>query len=205
MEESAFSSIELFSSAAMPPENQLLHAIESRDIDWAQRIAKDVADLNAPRILGKSFLRHACDVGDRQMCGLLVRCGSDPNEFNGKHRYTLLHNAAASGNYGSASILLSLGADANARTSFLATPLHFAAKLGLEYLAVRLLEHGADIDSLDHRDKTPLEYAMRRGRTGMAKFLIRKQCRVTSHQTQAVPDNVARLIAECGQGKPEPT
>ena len=199
MEESLFKSIGAFSSAAMPPENQLLYAIQSRDYGWAKRIISDVTDLNAPRILGKSFLHYACEIGDRQMCELLVRCGSDPNEFNGKHRYTLLHNAAASGNYGSASILLSLGADANSRTSFLATPLHFAAKLGLEYLAVRLLEHGAGIDSLDHRNKTPLEYAMRRGQTGMAKFLIRKHCRVTSHKKQAVPDNVAQLIAECGQ------
>ena len=205
MEESLFTSVGAFSSAAMPPENQLLYAIQSRDYAWAQRIVDDVIDFNAPRILGKSFLRHACETGDRQMCELLVRRGSDPNEFNGKHRYSLLHNAVASSNYGAASILLSLGSAANSRTSFRATPLHFAAKLGLEYLALRLMEHGADIDSLDHRNKTPLEYAMRRGQTGMAKFLIRKHCRVTSHQTQTVPDNVAQLIAECGQVDLRPT
>ena len=205
MEELLFKSVGAFSSAAMPPENQLLYAIQSRDYAWAQRIVDDVIDFNAPRILGKSFLRHACEIGDRQMCELLVRCGSDPNEFSGKHRYTLLHNAAASSNYGAASILLSLGAEANSRTSFQATPLHFAAKLGLEYLAVRLMDHGADIDSLDHHNKTPLEYAMRSGQTGMAKFLIRKHCRVTSHQTQTVLGDVAQLIAECGQVDLQPT
>ena len=205
MEESLFKSIGVFSSVAMPPENQLLHAIQRRDYALAQKLVGDVADFNAPRILGRSFLRYACEIGDRQICELLVRCGSDPNEVNGKHRYTLLHNAAASSNYGAASILLSLGADANSRTSFRATPLHFAAKLGFEYLAVLLLDHGADIDSLDHRNKTPLEYAMRRGQTGMAKFLIRKHCRVTSHQTQRVPDSVTQLIAECGQVDLEPT
>lgn len=205
MEESAFTSIEWFSSAAMPPENQLLHAIRSRDFILAQRVVKNVVDFNTPRILGKSFLRHAGENNDRQMCELLVRNGSNPNEVNGKHRYSLLHHAAASSNYGLANILLAIGADANSRTSFLATPLHFAAKLGLEYLALRLLENGADINSIDHRNKTPLDYAMRHGKAGMGKLLIRKHCTVTSLNTQTIPDEVVQLIAECGQPRHDPT
>lgn len=145
------------------------------------------------RILGKSFLRHAGERGRRNICHLLVKYGADPNEVNGCRRYSLLHNAAASGNYGFASILLELNANPTPRNSSGATPLHFAARTNQGFLASKLIDGGADVNAVDNRGRTPIYLAVSKGHIELAKLFVKANC------NPAIPDQSGlkpRQIAE---------
>jgi ankyrin repeat protein len=73
---------------------------------------------------------------------------------------TPLHSRAAAWN-GSISILLELGADVNATTASIGTPLHAAADRKQPENARLLLTHGAIVDARNKEALTPLELALR--------------------------------------------
>ena len=60
-------------------------------------------------------------------------------------------------------LLVSLGADVNARNQRKVTPLHMAARYGLPLVAAALLRHGADVDARDVNHETPLYRAANLG------------------------------------------
>lgn len=147
-----------------------------------QRAAIDAisegADVAGVRVRGKSFLRFAGERRDLSMGRMLIDAGADPNETNGARQYSLLHNAVASHNYGFASFLLVLGADASPKNKSGATPLHFAARTRQSYLARKLLACGAEVDAQDNRGRTPLHLAIGKGDVEMSRLLINKGCNV---------------------------
>jgi len=62
-----------------------------------------------------------------------------------KDKQTALHMASRVGDASSADLLISRGADVNAITSDLYSPLHIAAKEGHDDVARLLLDHGVSI------------------------------------------------------------
>ena len=69
-------------------------------------------------------------------------------------------------------ILISHGADINAKDESDITPLHYAAKNSDVQIVEFLISHGADIDAKDINDETPLHYAACKDRSETAKVLI---------------------------------
>ncbi len=73
---------------------------------------------------------------------------------------TLLHTAAASGNLGAVSFLLSQGAPLNITDIKNSTPLHIAARNGQDKVVRWLLSRGAFTNCQDHEGHTPAEVAI---------------------------------------------
>lgn len=147
---------------------------------------------------GKSFLRHAGERGFQQIADLLIRNGLDPNETYGQQQRSLLHFAAATFNYGFASLLLENRADPNLRTTSGATPLHFAARSGQSYLAAKLIEAGANSNVEDHQGRTPLMLARDKGYFDTIKILSdaggrHLMDRTTDSPRSSVADSAYRL------------
>jgi len=123
-------------------------------------------------IHGKTILRHAGERGFKEIARLLIKYGADQNITYGKQGRSLLHFAAATGNYGFASILLECGANPTPRTNNRSTPLHIAARTGQSYLVALLCEYGAEIDAQDSLGRTPICLATIKSHTGLTKQLI---------------------------------
>ncbi|MDR2579281.1 MAG: ankyrin repeat domain-containing protein [Chitinispirillales bacterium] len=88
---------------------------------------------------------------------------------------TLLHAAAESGQIAIAELLISCGADVNAKSdNFLITPLHRAASEGHTALAEFLVSSGAEINVTERYGFTPLREAGFKGHVETVKFLVSK-------------------------------
>jgi len=86
---------------------------------------------------------------------------------------TPLHQSITGGNAETIHILLSHGADVNAKDNTGLTPLHVAAWWSNNRAAV-LLDNGAQIDAEDSFGDTPLHVAAMHGRAKMCKVLIER-------------------------------
>ena len=96
--------------------------------------------------------------------------GDDPNKPDDQGM-TLLHRAAEKGYAHVAELLVSRGADVNARGAFDRTPLHQAAGAGQTSLVTLLLEHGAEVNPKDKAGLTPMGVAMMRSKAEAAALL----------------------------------
>lgn len=162
----------------MTPEGKLYQAVKHGDYSGVDDALVSGADYGTLRIDGKSLLQFAGELGCRRICERLVKEGADVNETGGARRYSLLHHAVASSNFGMASILLDLGAKASPLASNNATPLHIAARSGQCFLAEKLIAHGAELDAVDSRVRTPLHWAAEKEDLSMIKLLLNKGCNV---------------------------
>ena len=121
---------------------------------------------------GRTLLHHAGERGFKEIARLLIGYGADQNVTYGKRGRSLLHFAAATGNYGFASVLLECEAKPTPRANNMATPLHFAARSGQGFLAALLYNYGAEINARDTLGRTPLHLAMAKSHIALAKQLI---------------------------------
>ena len=137
----------------------------------ADELRKGDIDLTL-RIRGKSFLWHAGERGYKNIAMLLIEAGMNPNEVSGKRKYSLLHHASLTYNFGLASLLLEKQAIPSPRASNKSTPLHIAARTGQGYLAKKLIEFKAEIDAQDTLGRTPLFLAVSKGYVDVAKMLV---------------------------------
>ena len=70
-----------------------------------------------------------------------------------------------------AKLLISKGADLEARSNTGSTPLHYAAFKGMTEVAKLLISKGADVNAKDNFDGTPLHMAEKGGHQDLADFL----------------------------------
>jgi hypothetical protein len=85
---------------------------------------------------------------------------------------TPLHAAAENGHAEMIQLLLSKGADVNARTASGYTPLHLAAKNGHGLCARILLDAGANVNAQSDNGETPLYLAAGNGHGEMVQLLV---------------------------------
>ncbi len=93
----------------------------------------------------------------------LIRHGAEVNVQSGPIRGTPLHTAARRDNVAVGSVLLSAGADLEARDIKGETPLRRALNCRQPGMIELLLAHGANPDSPDKRGVTPRQVAKKRG------------------------------------------
>lgn len=95
--------------------------------------------------------------------------------------FTLLHIAACEGNVNAMGMLLSRGADVNARGVYGETPLMCAARVGAVNAVECLLTKEAQIDAHDRDGNTALHWACGEGHTDIADVLIANGAGVAVH------------------------
>ena len=135
-------------------------------------------------ILGKTLLQHAGERGYKDIARQLIKYGADANRTYGKQRRSLLDFAAATGNYGFASVLLECGANPSPCTRNNSTSLHFTARTGQGYLVDRLIKARADVLAEDDNGRTAYHWALKKASTklhsSLSKALLNRQCRRVS-------------------------
>ena len=93
-----------------------------------------------------------------------------------KFNNTLLHKAAQYGRQQFAELLLFFGCNANDRTHYKATPLHFAALYNmLDVAKCLLLQEPTIINLVDKGGFTALDYAFKRNHQEMVNFLLQQE------------------------------
>jgi ankyrin repeat protein len=120
---------------------------------------------------GYSLLHMGALFGDPALVALLLERGIDPNEARQPDRTAPLFFARKHP-YGNAEVLLSRGADINARAKHGRTVLHWAAGIGdLEWIKF-LLRHGADPNMQTKARQSPWMLAVKWKRPQAATLLV---------------------------------
>ncbi|MBC8869724.1 MAG: ankyrin repeat domain-containing protein, partial [Planctomycetes bacterium] len=126
-------------------------------------------------------LQEACQQGDlAEATRLLDKYPAFVDSAVGASPRTLLHDAAASGNVPLAELLISKGANLDARDWSKWTPLHVAAERGKADLAALLIAKGATIDAPEQGKQTPLHLAARHGTAGLVELLLKNGAEVNA-------------------------
>ena len=108
--------------------------------------------------------------------------------------YTPLHRAVESGHTDVVELLLTHGADVNAKAGGESTPLHLAAGYGYKDVAKFLLTNKAEVNAMDNGGNTPLHLAAAGGHKDVAELLLAQGPMSMPETTTALrPWNVRRV------------
>ena len=121
-------------------------------------------------------LRVACVAGHAAVVKVLLESPEGKKSLDGfSNEYTPLHDACKQGNVEIAHLLLSYGANPNARSGGLWTPLHYAAQKGSTELVALLLEHGSEAYARTgiRGHITPIRLAERNGHQDVMRLLAK--------------------------------
>lgn len=122
---------------------------------------------------GRSLLHNAAASGNIELVQRLVEKGFGPSVNTADEEgWTPLISAVSAGHEQVLQLLLSLGANANAKTSTGLTALHYAASKGRAPIAQRLLQAGANPKAADNHKATPLHRAAGVGTLPVLRLLV---------------------------------
>lgn len=117
-------------------------------------------------------LHEACQQDDLERAKVILGEAPDLAVGLDDHGATALHCAAISGSGQIVDLLLSSGADVNARDGTGSSPLHRAASAGHIKIAESLIAHGAAVNAEDDYGYTPLQLAILKEKSSMGHYLI---------------------------------
>ena len=125
-------------------EGGLIEAVNANDVERVQKLIASGVDVNAPGLDGTA-LHLAAAKGYVWLVGMLLDAGADIEaigEPGGAHplHLAVLHDQAAA-----AKLLLTRGANVEARDAWGRTPLHIASAFGAVATTTTLLDQGADL------------------------------------------------------------
>ncbi|MHB1456855.1 MAG: ankyrin repeat domain-containing protein [Armatimonadota bacterium] len=127
------------------------------DREMAQRLLDQGAGINDIEKFEKTPLHSMVDWEREDSVKFMLSLGADPNVKDSRSGMTSIFSAAFRGKKKIAQLLISSGADVNARSNDGRTALHF---VGWSYEVVALLiSNGADINAKDNAGNTPLHEA----------------------------------------------
>ena len=111
-----------------------------------------------------------------------------------------IHSASAGGHLECVSVLLTAGANANAKTERDLTPLHYACSKGFADVAKKLIEAGADVNARDLAGNAPAHRAASQGRLAALKALFENEELGTNIDARDNQGQTPLLVAaEAGQ------
>jgi len=129
------------------------------------------AEINARDIFDKMPLHYATYEGHEDVVELLRRYGGQESEG--------LHLAAGEGDLGKIKLLLTSGADVNAKELGLgASALLCASQAGHYMVAQALIENGADVNASNKLDQMPLHLAANHGHKDLVELLLFHKAKV---------------------------
>jgi ankyrin repeat protein len=146
-------------------------ALAKGELEIAQTLLDNSANVNAVVARGDSSLHRAAEAGQRAVVELLLKYNADVSQ-KGHECRTPLHVAAQTGELNICQLLLEHGADLACKTSAGRTPLHFASVSGHLEIVQLLVQHGTALDETDDDQETPLHLACCSGNLQITRFLI---------------------------------
>jgi pectate lyase len=123
---------------------------------------------------GWTALVWAVSAGQTEVAEFLIKNNADVNIRYDRQRQSLLHLAARSDAVRLVELLITKGADVNAKDQLEATPLFVAASAGHLQVVDLLISKGADVNATNRMRQTPLHWACLRGNKELAELLIAK-------------------------------
>jgi ankyrin repeat protein len=146
------------SNSTMP-----LHlAAEQGNVEAARLLLEHGADVNGLEQNCWTPLQYAISQSSKEMIELLFTNGAVIPKTHGWTIFQIW--ALGAGDTNVAAVLLSHGADVNARDGEGKTPLHFASQQGQLQAVEWLLKNGADVNAKDNKGVTPLSLTKIRNR-----------------------------------------
>jgi cytohesin len=177
---------------------------EDQEIRRNQAMMQNSPDLiNSPN--GNHPLIRAADAGWLKVAAFLLDHGADVNAAAGGERpnpfgRTALHHAAAFGNKAMVELLLSRGAEVNAKGDDGRTPLYLATERGFQAIVEVLLANKADVNVSDKNTGiTPLHLAAESGRVKIIQLLLAAGANPNAENNQGRTP----LSFAAGSGSPE--
>lgn len=150
--------------AAKPPSTEVKCEIAKILLDAG-------ADINAKCIDGKSTLHYACLKGYDHLVGVLFEHGA--KIFADDTGDTPLHLNTYNGNMNILKMLISNGADVNAKTEDGSTPVHYAThEVQIGFLE-HLLKNGANVDEKEENGSTALHIAAENDYCDFVELLLK--------------------------------
>ena len=129
-------------------------------------------------------IHEAAKTGNIEAVKQHIAAGTDVNAMN-KYGWTPLYEAVTGGHKDIADLLISKGADVNAKEAKnRITALHWAAWRGRKEIAELLIAKGANLNAKNNVGGTPLHNAAWKGHVEIAKLLIVKNADVTAKDVE---------------------
>ena len=125
---------------------------------------------------GVTPLLAAADKGHTDICGLLLKHGSDVNEMEPQTKTTALHQAALRGYEAVVEALLSWGVIVDPQDHRGLTPLYGACQEGHLACVLALLKAGASLSVPDNVVNLPIHIAAQKNRVEIVKTLLDHGC-----------------------------
>jgi uncharacterized protein len=165
------------------------------DLEAADLLIAAGANANAANTYGVTPLSLACTNQSAAMVEKLLKAGADPN--GSPSGTPVLMVAARTGNTDTVKLLLSHGANANARESARGqTALMWAVAEKHPEVARTLIEHGADVHAHSTSGFTPLLFAAQQGDLDSARLLLESGASVN----EAAPEEGTALVVATHSG-----
>jgi hypothetical protein len=172
-------------SNAFLPGHRIRFDITSSNFPRRDRNHNTAADQNADATLvtAKQTIYHGGERATRIILPWVPNSKADEKrQVETKVLTTPLHQAAANGDIEQVKLLISKGADVNAKDDEEKTPLHYAAEAGKMEVVQLLVEAGADFNAMGNNDWPPLCIAAGNDHIAVAEYLI-------AHGADVNPDN----------------
>lgn len=131
-----------------------------------------VSDINFTNKGGMSALHYSSVVNNKSAAEFLIAHGANVATTIKMSRKSSIHIAAEHNSLETANLLITYGADVNAKSNQDLTPLHHAALFNSKETAELLIAYGADIHAKTSRSFNALHFAARENSKEIAELLI---------------------------------